>query len=76
MQDRGIPREDCEIELNSEKIGYVTSGTHSPTINKSIAIGIINKQFDNVNNTVKIKIREKNLEANIIKLPFYRRRKK
>ena len=76
MKDRGIPREDCEIELNSEKIGYVTSGTHSPTINKSIAIGIINKQFDNVNNTVKIKIREKNLEANIIKLPFYRRSKK
>lgn len=76
MKDRGIPRQDCEIELNSEKIGYVTSGTHSPTINKSIAIGIINKQFDNVNNTVKIKIREKNLEANIIKLPFYRRSKK
>ncbi len=76
IKDRGIAREGNEIYINNKIIGRVTSGTHSPRIKSAIAIGKIDKNFNNIKNTVKIKVRDKFLEAEITKLPFYRRRKK
>jgi len=76
VTDRGIPREGNEIYFKNSIIGKVTSGTHSTTLNHSIAIGMIKKDFNIVNNTVRIKVREKFLNAIITKLPFYRRSKK
>jgi len=75
IKDRGIAREGNEIYINDKIIGKITSGTHSPRIKSAIAIGKLNKKFNNSKNTVKIKVREKYLEAEIIKLPFYRRKK-
>ena len=75
VKDRGIAREGNEIYINDKIIGKITSGTHSPRIKSAIAIGKLNKKFNNSKNTVKIKVREKYLEAEIIKLPFYRRKK-
>lgn len=75
IKDRGIAREGNEIHINNKIIGFVTSGTHSPRLKSGIAIGIIKKDYNIINNTVKIKVREKFLEAEIVKLPFYRRRK-
>tara|TARA_B100000579_G_scaffold214357_2_gene175322 strand:+ start:12279 stop:13355 length:1077 start_codon:yes stop_codon:yes gene_type:complete len=76
MLDRGIAREGNEIYIDNKIIGYITSGTHSPRIKSAIAIGKIEKDYNNIQNTVKIKVREKFLEAKIVKLPFYRRKRK
>ena len=75
-RDRGIPREGNEIFYEENIIGNITSGTYSPTLNSSIAIGIINQDFNIISNKVRIKVRDKFLEAEIKKLPFYRRKKK
>ena len=75
INDRGIAREGNEIYINDNIVGKITSGTHSPRIKSAIAIGKLDKKFDNNKKTVKIKVREKFLEANIVKLPFYRRKK-
>ena len=74
--DRGIAREGNEIYIDNKIIGNITSGTHSPRINSAIAIGMLEKNYNNIENTVKIKVREKFLEAKIVKLPFYRRKRK
>ena len=74
--DRGIPREGNEIFYEENIIGNITSGTYSPTLNSSIAIGMINQDFNIISNKVRIKVRDKFLEAEITKLPFYRRKKK
>ena len=74
--DRGIPREENEIFFENNVIGKITSGTHSPTLKSSIAIGLIKRDFNIVNNKVRIKVRDKFLEAEIRKLPMYRRRRK
>jgi len=76
VTDRGIPREGNEIIYNDLIIGKVTSGTHSSTLKSSIAIGMIKKDFNIINNTVRIKVRDKFLNATITKLPFYKRSKK
>ncbi len=72
---RSIPRTDMEI-INSdgEKVGNVTSGTFSPTLKKNIGIAYIKDEYANSDN-LKIKIRNKIEDIQIIKLPFYKRNK-
>ena len=69
--DKGIPRHDYEI-VNSagEKIGIVTSGTMSPTLKKAIGMGYVSSELSSVNSEIFIKVRDKNLKAIVVSLPF------
>ena len=71
MIDKGIPRHGYEInDENGNKIGEVTSGTQSPTLGKAIGMGYVLKNFSSAGSKIYIKVREKRLEAKVIKLPF------
>lgn len=71
MIDRGIPRHGYEIKgFDSGTIGYVTSGTQSPSLNKAIGMGYIRKAFADIDTNVFIKVRERLLQAKIVKVPF------
>ena len=70
--DKGIPRKGYEIfDSNNQKIGIVTSGTMSPSLNKSIGMGYVNIKESNVDNYIFIKIRNKLVKGMIVKRPFY-----
>lgn len=68
--EKSFPRHGYEIAANGSKIGYVTSGTVSPILNKPIALGYVEKEFAGEGNTVNILIREKEIPVTIVKLPF------
>ncbi|CAI8373849.1 MAG: Aminomethyltransferase [Flavobacteriaceae bacterium] len=69
--ERGIPRKDYEIFSDTEKlIGFVTSGTMSPSFSKGIGLGYINTNYSKIDNYVFIKIRDKLIKSIIVKLPF------
>ena len=69
MVDRGIPRKGNELfNSNKIKIGNVTSGTFSPSAKVGIGIGYIN---GNNHDNLLIKIRDKFLSIDIIKLPIH-----
>jgi aminomethyltransferase len=68
---KGIPRAGHEILKNGKLIGKVTSGTLSPLLGYGIATGYVPKELSNEGNRVEIRVREKNLEAEIVKVPFY-----
>jgi len=71
--DRGIPRHGYEIaDAEGNIIGEVTSGTMSPMLKKGIGMGYINKGHWAFGNTIYIKVRNKLLKAEIVKLPFYK----
>jgi len=71
MVDKGIPRHGHDIiDENSNKIGEVTSGTQSPSLGKAIGLGYVSKDYADVDSKIYIKVREKNLEAKVVKLPF------
>jgi aminomethyltransferase len=71
MIDRGIPRHNHEIyNAAGMQIGYVTSGTQSPTLNKAIGIGYVAIADSTLDSTIHIKIRDKLLAAKIVKIPF------
>lgn len=76
MLDRGVPRTDYAIRKNNEKIGFVSSGTFSPTLKKSIGLGIINIEHANIDNEIDIIIRDKTYKAKVVKRPFYSFNKK
>lgn len=71
LKDKGIPRKDYPI-VNAEGtvIGKVTSGTMSPALKKGIGLGYVEKAYAKVGTEIGITVRNRNLSAEIVKLPF------
>ena len=68
--DRGIPRAGMEIKDNDgKKIGYVTSGTFSPSLKSGIALGLFDSQIL-LESPVFIDIRGRLSQGVIKRLPF------
>ncbi len=73
MVDKGIPRHDYEIvNAAGEKIGVVTSGTMSPSLKEPIGMGYVTTENSKVGSEIYIQVRNKNLKAEVVKLPFYK----
>jgi len=73
MIDRGIPRHGYEIVNESGTIiGTVTSGTQSPVLDKGIGMGYIDNNFSYNGSEIYILVRNKQLKAKIVKMPFIR----
>ncbi len=77
MQERGIARGGYNVysgENGEQCIGTLTSGAPGPTVKKNIALGYVEAQHANIGQPVQIDIRGKRLAAQIVALPFYKRR--
>ena len=70
MEERGIPRSGYEIYFEGKKVGMVTSGTQSPTLNTGIGLAYVDTPFNKIGQKIYILIRNKFLGAVIIKPPF------
>lgn len=71
MIDRGIPRHNYEIkDAAGNKIGYVTSGTQSPSLQKAIGMGYVTVENATTGSEIFIAVRDKMLKAKVAKLPF------
>jgi aminomethyltransferase len=71
MIDRGIPRHGYEIKDQlGMRIGFVTSGTQSPSLGKAIGMGYVRIAFASIDTPFFIKVREKLLQAKVAKMPF------
>ncbi|MBQ1969481.1 MAG: glycine cleavage system aminomethyltransferase GcvT, partial [Flavobacteriales bacterium] len=55
---------------NGTEIGVVTSGTMSPSLKKAIAMGYVPTEKSTVGSIVYVKVREKLLKAEVVKMPF------
>jgi aminomethyltransferase len=71
MIDKGIPRHNYEIkDAGGNKIGYVTSGTQSPSFQKAIGMGYVAVENATIDSEIFIAVRDKLLKAKIVKIPF------
>ena len=71
MQDKGIPRHDYVItDETGRPIGKVTSGTQSPTLQKAIGLGYVETTFAGLDTLIFISVRDKQLKAKVVKIPF------
>lgn len=71
LLEKGIPRHGYELaDSNGNVIGNVTSGTMSPVLGKGIGLGYVAKEYAAFGTGIYVKIRNKSIPAEIVKLPF------
>jgi aminomethyltransferase len=74
MMERGIPRHDYNIlDAQNNIIGHVTSGTMSPTMKVGVGLGYVTIDNAILDTEIFIEIREKGVQAKVVKLPFYKK---
>jgi aminomethyltransferase len=73
MLGRGIPRADHALYYDDVPIGKVTSGTHSPILGYPIGLGYIHKDYARIGERFDVIIRDKRVQAEVVKTPFYKR---
>ncbi len=74
MVGRGIARDHYIVKKDGQEIGYITSGSYSPTLDKNLGLAIVPVAI-NIDDTVSVEIRGKDVEAKVVKTPFYKRQK-
>ncbi|AGK54875.1 glycine cleavage system aminomethyltransferase GcvT [Bacillus sp. 1NLA3E] len=76
MIDRGIPRHGYPVFKDGRKIGEVTTGTQSPTLKRNIGLALLQVEYTPLGTVVEVEIRGKQLKAQIVKMPFYKKKVK
>lgn len=83
MVERGIPRNGYPVLVEGQKIGTVTSGSYCPTLQKNLALAILQTKLSTqdsalrtnifIGQGVEVEIRGKAVKAKVVEIPFYRR---
>ncbi len=74
MREKGIPRQGQEIFSNGGPVGKVTSGTFSPTLLVGVGMGFVLPQLSGLGEKLRIRVRDRSIAAEVVRLPFYQRR--
>ena len=74
MDDPGIPRQGMAIlDSGGEAVGEVTSGSHSPMLERGIGMGYVNAGLAQPGTELTIDIRGRQRRATVVKKPIYSR---
>lgn len=75
MTAPGIARDEYEIYVGDQKVGYVSSGSPAPYLKKNIGLGFVPVEFANIGQEITIDVRGKKIAAKVVQTPFYKRAK-
>ncbi len=76
MVDKGVPRAGYTVHLNGKEIGFVTSGTKSPILNKFLGLVLITRGTGlKIGDEIEVNINGKYKKARLVKTPFYKNTK-
>jgi len=70
---RGIARHGYPVLDGDGRTGVVTSGTHSPTLGKPIAMAYVAPDDAEPGTILSVEIREQPVASEVVPLPFYKR---
>jgi len=77
LTERGIPRADYRVFLSGQvaarEVGFVTSGTMSPTLKTPIGLALVEREYGEIGRELEVEIRGKRIAAKVIRTPFYKR---
>ena len=73
LTKRNIARHGYPVIYNGEKVGEVTSGTWSPTLNEPIALAYVPTELSEIGTELGVEIRGKIEIATIVKKPFIKK---
>lgn len=70
LQDKGIAREGYLVFKGNRQIGSVTSGGFAPSLNKAIALILVEESLS-AGDQLEIQIRNQRAQATVMQLPFF-----
>ncbi len=73
LEGKNIARHGFAILKEGENLGQVTSGTFSPSLQKSIGMGYVAAPRSAVGTEIQIDVRGRMVNARLVKTPFYQR---
>ncbi len=73
LEGKRIARQGAKILANDAVVGEVTSGTLSPTLGKSIAMGYVESTWAKPDAPLKVEVSGTAIAATVVPLPFYKR---
>ena len=71
---RGIARQGFALVAGGERVGEVTSGNYSPTLDSAIGMGYVRNEFSDPGTPLHVDVRGRLVEAEVTLLPFYAER--
>lgn len=71
MVERGIARQGYEIAKDGQVVGFVTTGTFSPSLEKNIGMAYVPVALAELGTEVSVVIRGKAVQAKVVETPFY-----
>jgi aminomethyltransferase len=74
LLERGVARGGYALYDQERRIGALTSGSHSPTLHKNIGMGYVEAASAVAGRQLQVDIRGKRVAAQIVALPFYKRK--
>jgi glycine cleavage system T protein (aminomethyltransferase) len=76
MTERGIARDGYKVQdENGREVGYVTSGSYTPFLKKSVALAYVPPELSQLEQKLKVEIRGQGIGAKVVPTPFYKRPK-
>lgn len=73
----GIARQGDKVFIpDGPEVGVVTSGSKTPTVNKSFGMALVRSDLTAIGTPLKFQVRDNQLAGNVIEKPFYTRRHK
>ncbi|AQS58350.1 glycine cleavage system protein T [Desulforamulus ferrireducens] len=73
MIERGIPRQGYPVQREGQEIGWITSGTFAPTLNKNLGLAYVLVQYAEIGSELDVMVRNKPVKARVVPKPFYKR---
>lgn len=73
MESRRVPREHFGVFVGDQRVGEVTSGTFSPTLQRAIAMASVEAAAAVPGTDVFVDIRGSRERGRVVRLPFYTR---
>lgn len=67
---KGIPRARQDVMEGERSVGEITSGTHSPILNRGIAMAYVDIEAAETGRRLDVLSRGRRLEAEVVDLPF------
>lgn len=73
VEEKAIPRQGYECHQGGVKIGTVTSGCWSPSLDQGIGLAYLDKEYTPVGTKFELDVRGKAKAARVVETPFYKR---
>lgn len=70
---RGIVRHESKLFNDTQEVGWVTSGTIPPTVNRAVGLGFVPESLSKIGTALTAEVRGKKVAVEVIKTPFLKK---